>query len=342
MPATTTAPTNDQASGPASRELTFTRDFNAPRDLVFRLWTDAEHISNWWGPNGFTTTTYQMDVRPGGVWRFTMHGPDGTDYANSIVYREVIEPEYLKYDHYAGDATAPPHFHATVSFTSTESKTRVTLNLLFPSVEEFNNARAHGAVEGGQQTLARFEQLLAKSLAEDSTLAEPALAEPVLADPALYDLFITRVFDAPRKLVYEAFSNPEHAKKWMGPRGFTATHFEQDARPGGSWRACLHQTGEWGDQTYPDLWQGGIFKEIVPPERIVYTFAWEGQGGQSTRETLITIRFTQVEGDRTRMDFHQAFFDSLGERDGHNTGWNSSFDRLNDYVKENSRQLATL
>ena len=327
MPATAPARTNHQATVPGSRELTFTRDFNAPRDLVFRLWTDAEHISNWWGPNGFTTTTYRMDVRPGGLWRFTMHGPDGTDYANSIVYREIVEPEYMTYDHYAGDETAPPHFHATVTFTSTEGKTRVTLNLLFPSEEEFNIARAHGAIEGGQQTLARFEQQLARSLA---------------AEPVLYDLSITRVFDAPRALVYEAFSNPEHSKKWMGPRGFTATHFEQDARPGGTWRACLHQTGEWGGQTYPDLWQGGVFKEIVPPERIVYTFAWEGQGGQSTRETLITLRFTEVEGGRTRMDFHQAFFDSLPERDGHNTGWNSSFDRLNDYVKENSRQLATL
>jgi uncharacterized protein YndB with AHSA1/START domain len=153
------------------------------------------------------------------------------------------------------------------------------------------------------------------------------------AGPALYDLSITRIFDAPRALVFEAFSNPEHGKHWMGPRGFTMTHLEQDARPGGKWRGCLRQTGDWQGQTYPDLWQGGIFKEIVPPERIVYTFAWEGQGSQPTRETLITITFTALDDDRTRMDFHQAFFDFIDLRDGHNKGWNSSFDRLNDYVK---------
>jgi uncharacterized protein YndB with AHSA1/START domain len=92
--------------------------------------------------------------------------------------------------------------------------------------------------------------------------------------------------------------------------------------------------------SYPDLWQGGVFKEVVPPERVVYTFAWEGQGGQPTRETLITIIFTELDDDRTQMDFHQAFFDSVGLCDGHNQGWNSSFDRLNDYLKENAWQLA--
>jgi uncharacterized protein YndB with AHSA1/START domain len=169
--------------------------------------------------------------------------------------------------------------------------------------------------------------------------ASPASTSASRTGAALYDLTIYRTFDAPRALVFEAFSNPEHAKQWMGPRGFTATHFEQDARPGGKWRACLHQTGDLQGQTYPDLWQGGVFKEIVPPERIVYTFAWEGQGGQPTRETLITITFTEIDDGKTQMDFHQAFFDSIGQRDGHNHGWNSTFDRLGDYIKENLQAL---
>jgi uncharacterized protein YndB with AHSA1/START domain len=150
----------------------------------------------------------------------------------------------------------------------------------------------------------------------------------------LHELSITRVFDAPREHVFEAFTNPKHGTHWGGPRGFTAIHLEQDARPGGKWRQCLHQTGEWKGGTYPDLWQGGVFKELIPPERLVYTFAWEGQAGQPTRETEITIRFTELGGSRTRMDFHQAFFDTAELRDGHNEGWNSSFDRLNDYLQE--------
>lgn len=160
------------------------------------------------------------------------------------------------------------------------------------------------------------------------------------ANKTLHDLTIVRIFAAPRELVYKAFTDPEHTKHWMGPRGFAATHFEQDARPGGKWRACLHQTGDWQGRTFPDLWQGGVFKEIVPPERIVYTFAWEGQGGQPTRETLITTLFTELGNDRTQMNFHQAFFDSIGQRDGHNDGWSSSLDRLNDYLALNRQQVA--
>jgi uncharacterized protein YndB with AHSA1/START domain len=318
-PAITSTPRTETAD----REITITREFDAPRELVYRLWTDAEHVSNWWGPRGFTTTTRQMDVRPEGIWIFTMHSPDGTDYANRIVYREVVEPERLVYDHFAGDEVAP-HFHAVITFDEAGDKTRITLHSIFPTDEQFSIALAHGAVAGANQTLERFGEQLSQSTAKR---------------PTLHELFITRIFDAPRELVYEAFTNPEHAMQWMGPRGFTATHFEQDARPGGKWRACLHQTGEWNNQSYPDLWQGGVFKKIEPPERLVYTFAWEGQGCQPTRETLINIHFTEFDSERTRMDFHQAFFDSVEQRDGHNVGWNSSFDRLNDYVTANVPQL---
>ena len=154
----------------------------------------------------------------------------------------------------------------------------------------------------------------------------------------LHELSITRFFDAPRDKVYEAFTSPQHARKWAGPRGFTAINVEQDARPGGKWRLCLHQTGDWKGGTYADLGQGGVFKELVPPERLVYTFAWESESGLPTRETEITIRFTEVEANRTKMEFHQAFFDTPEQRNGHNEGWSSSFDRLDDLLKEMLQQ----
>jgi uncharacterized protein YndB with AHSA1/START domain len=151
----------------------------------------------------------------------------------------------------------------------------------------------------------------------------------------LHELSITRFFDAPRERVFEAFTNPNHARHWMGPRGFQATQYEQDARPGGKWRTTLHQTESWRHgRVIPDLGLGGEFKAVVPPERLVYTFAWEGQGGQPTRETVITIHFTEVDSSRTKMDMHQTFFDSAEQRDGHNEGWNSSFDRLNEYLQQ--------
>ena len=139
-------------------------------------------------------------------------------------------------------------------------------------------------------------------------------------------LVITRVFDAPRELIWKLWTDPAHAKHWMGPRGFTATHFEQDPRPGGAWRGCLRQ-----DDGSRELWQGGVFREIVEPERLVYTFAWDREDGSRGHETLITITFAEQQG-KTKMTFHQAEFESVGQRDGHQGGWNSTFDRLAEYL----------
>ena len=139
-------------------------------------------------------------------------------------------------------------------------------------------------------------------------------------------LVITRVFDAPRELIWKLWTDPAHAKHWMGPRGFTATHFEQDPRPGGAWRGCLRQ-----DDDGRELWQGGVFREIVEPERLVYTFAWDGENGRRGHETLVTITFAEHEG-KTKMTFRQAVFESVGQRDGHQGGWNSSFDRLAEHA----------
>lgn len=157
--------------------------------------------------------------------------------------------------------------------------------------------------------------------------------------PEIYELSITRFFNAPRAMVCEAFVDAEHAKQWMGPRGFSATHLQLDVRPGERWRACLHQVGEWNGKTFPDLWQGGVYREVTPPERLVYTFSWEGQGGLPTRETLVTIIFSEVDAETTRMNFHQASFDSVEQRDGHSQGWNSEFDRFSEFVNQSKPTL---
>ena len=144
----------------ADREIAATRLFQAPRKLVFKMWTDREHISNWWGPRGFTTTTSEMDVRPEGVWRFVMHGPDGRDYPNEIVYREIVGPERISYSH----VSAPP-FETTVTFVEKGTGTEVTARTEFESAELRNRvARDHGAGAGLQQTLARLDEEVAKKM----------------------------------------------------------------------------------------------------------------------------------------------------------------------------------
>jgi uncharacterized protein YndB with AHSA1/START domain len=141
------------------------------------------------------------------------------------------------------------------------------------------------------------------------------------------ELTITRTFNAPRDLVYRLFTEPEHLMHWMGPRGFTPMHFTQDARVGGTWRGMLRP-----DDGGKDLWQGGVFREITPPQRVSYTFAWDDDdNGNPGNETLVTLEFADL-GDKTRLTFHQTGFTSYGQRDGHRGGWSSSFDRFEEYL----------
>jgi uncharacterized protein YndB with AHSA1/START domain len=161
MTAETTG-TGAASASTADRELVFTRVFDAPRELVWTAWTDPAHVGAWWGPRGFTTTTHEMDVRPGGVWRFVMHGPDGTDYPNKIVYTEVARPERLAYDHGGDEGTDDVSFQVVVTFADEAGRTRLTMRMLFASAEEFRKVMEYGAEEGAHQTLDRLREYLAR------------------------------------------------------------------------------------------------------------------------------------------------------------------------------------
>jgi uncharacterized protein YndB with AHSA1/START domain len=150
-------------SSTADREIYASRLFDAPRERVFQLWTDPQHVIKWWGPRGFTTTIHAMDVRPGGEWRFILHGPDGTDYKNRIVYIEVVPPERLVYKHAGEEEDEPVKFLVTVTFAAEASRTRLTTRMVFDTPEDRTLvAEKYGAVEGLNQTLSRLEELLAK------------------------------------------------------------------------------------------------------------------------------------------------------------------------------------
>jgi uncharacterized protein YndB with AHSA1/START domain len=134
-----------------------TRLVNAPRELVWSVWTDPKHLSQWWGPDGFRTTTSAFDFKAGGVWRFVMHGPDGRDYENRVTFDEIVKPERITYHHGGGDDVEPVQFRTIVTFDDLGGKTRVTLRGTFPSAEERARViREYGADKGLAQTLARL------------------------------------------------------------------------------------------------------------------------------------------------------------------------------------------
>jgi len=140
------------------RAMIGTRIFDAPRDLVWQAWTDPKHLAQWWGPDGFTTTTSAFEQRPGGVWRFVMHGPDGRDYQNRITFDEIVKPERIVYRHGGGgEDVEPVQFKVTVTFEELGGKTRLTMRGVFPSAAERDRViKEYGADKGLVQTLARL------------------------------------------------------------------------------------------------------------------------------------------------------------------------------------------
>ena len=140
---------------PESPEIVIRRMFDAPPELVFEAFTDADVLGEWWGPDGFSTTTKSFDFRPGGSWDFVMHGPDGTDYPNYIEYREIVEGERIVVDH--GTSPEDHLFENTVTFVARGERTLLTMRQVHPTIEARDRAvEEYGAVEGGKQTLARL------------------------------------------------------------------------------------------------------------------------------------------------------------------------------------------
>ena len=139
------------------------------------------------------------------------------------------------------------------------------------------------------------------------------------------ELSITRRFNAPRELVYQAWTTPEYLGRWSGPEGFTTRHDHFDASPGGTFRSCLRAP----DGT--EHWVRGTYRELVPPSRIVFTHAWEELNRHPGPETLVTVTFEDADGG-TLMVFRQTGFQTTASRDGHAEGWSSSFVNLDRHL----------
>jgi uncharacterized protein YndB with AHSA1/START domain len=146
---------NEQINDTSGRELVITRILNAPRELVYKVWTEPGHIAKWWGPNGFTNTIQKMDVTPGGEWEFVMHGPDGIDYKNKSIYLEVVKPERIVFEHIG------PKFVATITFAALGNKTELTWRMLFDTIEEMQTiVKKFKADEGLKQNIEKLVKYL--------------------------------------------------------------------------------------------------------------------------------------------------------------------------------------
>jgi uncharacterized protein YndB with AHSA1/START domain len=310
------------AESTADREIVLTRILDAPRELVWQAITSPRHVVNWWGPIGFSITIEEMDVRRGGVWKHTMHGPDGADYPGKSVFKEVVRPERLSYKHAGGKKGEPgAHFESTWTFEAQGEKTKLTLRMVFDSAAARDlNVKTYKSIEGGNQTLDRLAGYL------------PKISSTAAASPERYELNLTRRLDAPRALVFKAWTDPKHVAQWWGPRGFTNPVCEVDARPGGEMR--IHMRGPDGS-VYP---MTAVFKEVVEPERIVFQSAALDANGKPMFEVLTTVTLA-AQGSKTKLTLTAKVLTMTAVAPqylaGMEMGWTQSLERLAEHL-ENS------
>ena len=314
----------------SDREIVITRVFNASRELVWKAWTDPEHIVKWWGPRGFTTTIETMDFRVGGAWKHVMQGPDGVRYPNKSTFKEIVTHEKIVFSHGGGreDGEAPgANFVATWTFEDEgEGKTRLTGSMLFPSKEARDLvAREYGAVEGGRQTLERLSEHLPEMLCEPFNF--------------------TREFDAPLDLVWRAWTERERFARWFGPKGMEMTLRAFDLRPGGM---CHYS------MTTPDgkeMWGKAVYREVVPQEKLVWINSFSDPDAGITRHPLtkdkwplqllttitfaskgagteVTVRWIPYESDEEERRVFDAGRGSMS------MGWGGTFEQLTTYLAE--------
>ena len=306
-------------------EIAITRMYDAPVEAVWDAWTDPDQVAQWWGPRGFTLTTHSKDLRPGGNWHYTMHGPDGTDYPNNTVYLEVEEHAKLVYDH-GGYADRPPLFRVTVLFSETDGKTKMDMTMALATAEEAEQTREFIKKANGYSTWDR----LAEYLAKESSGKE--------------QFVINRSFDAPLELMFEMWTNPEHIAQWLAPTGFTMEFRQSKSEAEGN--TFYFMTNGNG----VDFYGRKRILEMRKPDRVVYTQQFCDKDENISRhplaptwpETMLTTVELTAEGqNRTRVTVTWEVYGATTKEEletfiqskaGMNQGWAGSFNKLDDYL----------
>lgn len=294
------------------------RVYAAPVTAVWDAWTDPAQVAKWWGPRGFTLTHHSKDLRAGGHWRYTMHGPDGKDYPNLTTYHEVVPGSRLVYDHGATDET-PPLFRVTVTFTEVDGGTRLDFEMRFPSEQAARNGAAFIKRASGDSTWDR-------------------LAEYLDDERGQRRFYTNRSFDVPIERMFDAWTRPEQLAAWLAPGGASMEFFRADIRPGGSSFYVMRSP-------HGAMYGRAEYREVRRPDRIVYTQQFCDAEERPARHplsatwpaTMLTVIRLAVEGpNRTRVTVQWEPWEPtevevetfVNARAGMTGGWTGSFDQL--------------
>ncbi|HWL62560.1 MAG TPA: SRPBCC family protein [Steroidobacteraceae bacterium] len=309
-----------------SSEINLTRVYDAPLSAVWEAWTVPEEIAQWWGPRGFTLTTHSRDLRTGGHWHYTMHGPDGTDYENTTQYLEVVPRQRLVYDH-GGHRDRPPLFRMTVLFTERDGRTRLDLSMGLATPEVAEQTRAFIRKAGGEAAWDRLAEHLGKRSGKEQ-------------------FFIARSFDAGIDRLYDMWTDPAQLSQWLPPTGATMQFIHAEPRTGGTSFYAMQLPG--GETVHGKL----KFQQLERPRLVVYTQQFcDGEGNairppffpdwpltmhtfvelaeEGPVRTRVTVRW-EPGAEATAADIAE-FARQKGSMTG---GWTGSFDKLEAIVAD--------
>lgn len=311
----------------SKNDLKITRVYDAPVKAVWDAWTDPKQVAQWWGPRGFSITTHSKDLRPGGTWVYTMHGPDGTDWPNTTLYHEVEKYSRLVYDH-GGSEDRPPLFRVTVNFSETRGKTKMEMTMTMPSPEALEQTRKVIKHHGGNSTWDRLGEYLEKETSGKEKF------------------IINRSFEAPIDVLFDMWSKPEHLSRWLPPTGSTMEFIHCDIRPGG--KSFYKMSGHGGTPMYGRT----QYLKLERPNQIVYTQQFSDANEGISRhpmsptwpETMLTTVLLSEEGpNQTRVTItweptgtttSQELETFIKARGGMTQGWTGSLDKLEGYLAE--------
>ncbi len=304
-----------------SNEIRIVRVYDAPLEVVWSAWVEPEQVAHWWGLRGFTLTTHRHDLRTGGHWDYTMHGPDGTDYPNKTRYLQVEKGSKLVYDHGGNDERAPL-FRVTALFTELHGKTQLDMTMALATPEAAAETRKFIKKVGGESTWDRLAEYLEKGTRGGEVFV------------------INRSFDAPIEEVFQMWVDPMHVSRWLPPTGATMRFIRADIRPGGGTFYTMTNAGG------TTMYGRAKYLEVRRPDRLVYTQQFCDEHEKLTPPpfaptfplTMLTqVRLTEEGPGRTRVTItwaphgepSQEQIDTFTKLRGSMTqGWTGSLDKL--------------
>lgn len=252
---------------PGSLEMVITHIFDAPRNLVYRIYTDPKLIPEWWGPRNLTTTVERDEVRPGGIWHYIQRDPQNNIFAFHGVYHS-FEPNTRIVSTFEWEGMPGHVCFVTTTFTDQGSRTIVTQQNIFQSVQDRDGMIQQGMEQGIIEGDERFNELLAKL--KTGQMTDASMTYPAAGGSSIR---LTREYDAPPQRVWEEWTDPELYKCWSAPKDYYTPFANFDLRVGGKYLASMR--GPDGK----DIWSTGIYKEIIEPNRLVMTDSFADEHG---------------------------------------------------------------